>query len=436
MMPFSVLRTWGLGLFSWAILGLGIYLLWEYADGMTRPEPQPTAQAQTVDDDAGAEEVPAMADAGDRSARLPADDGRASDRQGGWPYLIGGLALVLFSFGGFLPVLPFLGKPGLSEPKSDRTGQAFTIVRPDGARLHVETYGRDSGPTILFTHGWSLDSTAWYYAKEALGGSYRLVVWDLPGLGKSTAPTNGDFRIEKMASDLEAVLAAAAPSGPVMLVGHSIGGMITQTFCRLFPERLGQHVTAIALVHTTYTNPLRTAWLAPLWSALETPLIVPLNYLTIWLAPLAWVSNMQSYLNGTMHIITRFASFAGDQTWGQVNYGSWLAAIAWPGTVARGNLAMLEFDEQQTLPHISVPVLVIGGEHDRMTQRFAADRIDATAPHSVEATIPAGHLGFWEKHERVNEYLAEFAAQHLPTTPLDSAIDTIAAAEARTQKNG
>ena len=118
-----------------------------------------------------------------------------------------------------------------------------------------------------------------------------------------------------------------------------------------------------------------------------------------------------------------------------MNYGSWLAAVAWPGTVARGNLAMLEFDEQQTLPHINVPLLVIGGEHDRMTQQFASDRIGATAPHSVEATDSAGHLGFWEKHERVNEYLAEFANQYLPAPPLDSAIETIAAEETHSPKD-
>jgi pimeloyl-ACP methyl ester carboxylesterase len=69
-------------------------------------------------------------------------------------------------------------------------------------------------------------------------------------------------------------------------LGHSIGGMITLTFCRLFPQALGGKVRAIALVQTTYTNPVRTTTMAVLFTALERPVIVPLLHLTIWLSPL------------------------------------------------------------------------------------------------------------------------------------------------------
>jgi hypothetical protein len=65
---------------------------------------------------------------------------------------------------------------------------------------------------------------------------------------------------------------------------YSIGGMITLTFCRLFPKALGDGVRAIALVQTTYTNPVRTTNMAGLLTALERPIIVPLLHLTIWLS--------------------------------------------------------------------------------------------------------------------------------------------------------
>ena len=45
------------------------------------------------------------------------------------------------------------------------------------------------------------------------------------------------------------------------LLGHSIGGMIVLTFCRQFPKALGTTVNSLTLVHTTYTNPLRTTTL-------------------------------------------------------------------------------------------------------------------------------------------------------------------------------
>jgi pimeloyl-ACP methyl ester carboxylesterase len=162
---------------------------------------------------------------------------------------------------------------------------------------------------------------------------------------------------------------------------------------------------------TTYTNPLRTAFLASLWTAIEKPILVPLNYLTIALAPLAWLSNMQSYLNGSLHIATRIASFAGRQTRRQLDYGAWLAAMSWPGVVARGNLAMLEFDEQATLSKIDIPVLVLAANRDRMTKPEASERLEAGLPGGALASVEAGHLGHWERHEEVSSLLAEFFAR-------------------------
>ena len=91
-----------------------------------------------------------------------------------------------------------------------------------------------------------------------LNSDRDVIVWDLPGLGRSTRPTNRDYSTEK----------------------------ITLTFCRLFPKALGDRVRAIALVQTTYTNPVRTTSMAGLLTALERPVIVPLLHLTIWLSPL------------------------------------------------------------------------------------------------------------------------------------------------------
>jgi pimeloyl-ACP methyl ester carboxylesterase len=244
-----------------------------------------------------------------------------------------------------------------------------------------------------------------------MSSRFRLVIWDLPGLGRSQGPANRDFSLEKMAKDLSAVVDAAG-KGPVILVGHSIGGMISQTYCRLHAQQLASRVAGIVLLHTTYTNPLHTALGRTLWKAIEKPILVPLNHLTVWLAPLAWLSNIQSFLSGNLHIVTRIASFSGQQTWGQLNYGAWLAAKSWPGVVARGNLAMLAFDEQQTLPHVELPVLVVAAHHDRMTCPDASDRLAALLPGSIESGIRGGHLGFWERPAEVCELISEFAAMY------------------------
>lgn len=412
MMPFSPLRTWGLGLLSWAMLGVAAYCLWQWSD-------QPASNSELV----GKPRLETAASpsdiaAGPSESRLP-PTGDARERRPWtkrWGYLAIALALLTASSVGFLPVSLLLGNSGPGVPKGSDNCKTMTLERPNGARLHLKTFGPKHGPTIVFTHGWSLNSTAWGYQLQQLAEDYRLVIWDLPGLGQSKGPDDRDYSLETMANDLDAVVQAAG-KGPIVLVGHSIGGMITQTFCRLHPQQLGPRVAGIVLLHTTYTNPLRTAFLASLWTAIEKPILVPLNYLTIWLAPLAWLSNMQSFLNGSLHIATRIASFAGSQTRRQLNYGAWLAATSWPGVIARGNLAMLEFDEQATLPKIDIPVLVIAANHDRMTKREASDSLERALPESLLASVDAGHLGYWERHSQVSELLAEFAGKFAEAGP-------------------
>jgi pimeloyl-ACP methyl ester carboxylesterase len=392
MMPFSVLRMWGLGSSGWILLGLGVYCLWEWADGVDPP------LARRVERDPGTEQTTIVRERLDESNR---------DRQGGWPYLVAGLVVLGFSFGGGLPLVLLAGKPRLTDEPAPEPDQIKTVERPDGSRLHVECYGDNKGPTLVFTHGWSLDRTAWTYVRDALKDKYRVVIWDLPGLGRSQGPTSGDFSLEKMAADLEAVVQVAG-KGPIVLVGHSIGGMIVQTYCRLFRGQLGPRVSALVLVTTTYTNPLRTAFGAPLWTAIERPVLVPLNHLTVWLAPLAWLSNWQSYMNGSLQLVTRIASFCGKQTLRQLNYGALLAAKAWPAVVARGNLAMVNFDEQKQLPQIDIPVLVIAASHDRMTKAEASDRIEELIPRARQIRIPTGHLGLWEHRRELASLIAEF----------------------------
>ncbi len=207
------------------------------------------------------------------------------------------------------------------DPRAERTGEVHTINRPDGSILRVECYGPAGAPPIIFTHGWGANSTEWFYQKKYLADRFRLIVWDEPGLGLSKKPDNNDYRLENLASDLEAVLALAGHR-PAVLVGHSIGGMITLTFCKVFPEALKTRVAGLVLAHTSYTNPVRTTHMASLYSAIEKPVLIPLMYLTIALWPLAWLMNWMSYLNGSLERSTHSSGFSGNETRGQLEFAT------------------------------------------------------------------------------------------------------------------
>jgi pimeloyl-ACP methyl ester carboxylesterase len=335
-----------------------------------------------------------------------------SDR---WLYL--GAGLLLWSFFGFLPIL-LLRRPGRDEPKPIRSHRIQRLSRPDGSEIQVEFYEPNYAagdaasrhtPTIILTHGWGPDSTVWYYAKKQLKSQFRVIVWDLPGLGKSKKPKNRDYSLEKYARDLNAVLDMAGDQ-PVILLGHSMGAMILLTFSRLFPERLGQRVAGLVLVDGTYTNPLKTTILSKLLLALQKPLLEPLLHLAIALSPLLWLTSWLSYLNGSTLLTTEISGFTGRETRGQLNFSSLIGIKASPGVLARGVLAMLRFNETATLPTISVPTLTVVGKSDIATRPFASDRMSAEIPQAELRLIsPGGHMALMERNQQFSEIIAEFS---------------------------
>ncbi len=328
----------------------------------------------------------------------------------GVSYLVGGLAMVLWSFGGRFISLPLLRRPGSDEPKLMRSKTVQRVPRPDGSVLQVEFYGPEDGQPIIMSHGWGPNSTVWYYAKRQLSDRFRVIVWDLPGLGKSSRPKNNDYSLEKYARDLEAVVAIAGDK-PVILLGHSMGGMITLTFCRLFPEHLKRRVAGLILVDTTYTNPVKTAIFSRLLRKLQKPLLEPLLYLTILLSPIFWLMTWLSYLNGSLYISVELSGFTGTETRGQLNFAGLLSALGSPGVLARGTLAMFNYDETNTLATINVPVLVVCGASDIATKPVASDRMKAELPFSERVTIkPGGHMALMEQNQQFAEAVSAFCA--------------------------
>ncbi len=420
MMPFSVLRTFSLAIFSWLVLGAGVYFAYHSYRSFTA-DPLVVQSSEVVDDTLTSDAIAANSnlqeDAVLQENAAPLDqpvDWRP------WAMLATAVLCLGLSVGGKWPTEWILSNPQGKPRAKLEPHSTYQLDRPDGARLHVNVLGKTDGPTLIFTHGWTLNSSAWDYIISELASQFRIVTWDLPGLGKSRAPTRGDFSMEMLAQHLQAVVESNAAAGPAILVGHSIGGMTQQTFCRLFPQQLGHAVVAMALVHTTYTIPVRTNFAATLLTAIEKPVIVPMNYLMIALAPFAWLSNWQSYLNGSAHWTTRFTSFTGRQTREQLDHSARMGAIAWPATVARGNLAMLGFEARETLPEVRIPVLVVGGEKDPMTLCSASEHISQLLPNDQPLRIPGAHLGYWEYASDVTQALRDFASKQFAARTNDS----------------
>lgn len=306
-----------------------------------------------------------------------------------------------------------------SEPdprQPTRPSDVTAFARPDGSTIHVEFYGPTGGIPLVCTHGWGLDSREWNYLKTQVPAGFRLVVWDLPGAGHSLPPANKDFTVEKYAADLHEVIQRLPQ--PAVLIGHSIGGMITLTLCHLFPGVLERSVAGIVLTHTTPTNPLRTTSGAPLLTAIETPVLIPLLYLTIGLSPLLRLMNWLAYFNGTNHLMNLRSSFGGTETWQQIDFSARFQPLVSPAVLARGMLGMLRYDAMAFLHTISVPILVVTGNRDSTTKPEAGRVITMAAPKATLLELsPAKHMGLIEHHHRYLGAIFNFCGALRPFMP-------------------
>ena len=396
-MPFAILGIWFRGLLALGLLGGGIWLLATWYDGL----PRVTPVVQTAPD--GTHPPARTLSFGERVAQWHPDLSWETAALGG------GLLLVLVASGGGLLVSPLRWQSGPPVPLPARARSVEHLPGPDGTTLHLALYGPPEAPPLVVTHGWGVTSAQWSYLLQEVGEQFRLVLWDLPGLGHSTRPTPPDYSVDMMARALDAILTFLGPR-PVVLVGHSIGGMILLTLCRLFPAELGSRVRGMVLAHTTYTNPVRTTAKHRLYSALQKPVLEPLLQLAIWLSPVLWLLNVLSYLNGSAHHSTARQSFAGTQTRQQVQFVTRCLLHTSPAVLARGMLGMLRYEATTTLATLDVPVLLVAGDQDTTTVPAASTFMRAAIP-GAQLTIltPAKHQGLLEHHAQFAQAVAAFA---------------------------
>jgi pimeloyl-ACP methyl ester carboxylesterase len=129
-----------------------------------------------------------------------------------------------------------------------------TVVAGDGVPLHVEEVGPEhAAVTVVFCHGYCLSSAAWHYQRQALAQDNpgKLVFWDQRSHGRSGRSSHEGSTIDQLGRDLYTVLEECAPTGKVVLVGHSMGGMTVMALADQHPELFGDRVVGVALIGTS-----------------------------------------------------------------------------------------------------------------------------------------------------------------------------------------
>lgn len=129
------------------------------------------------------------------------------------------------------------------------------VAATDGVPLAVREAGPTDAPmTVVFAHGYTLSMDSWHFQRRHLqdrfGSEIRMVFYDQRGHGLSGKSTRKHSTIAQLAADLNTVINATAPTGPVVTIGHSMGGMSVMGLAARYPEIVGDRIVGVGLVAT------------------------------------------------------------------------------------------------------------------------------------------------------------------------------------------
>lgn len=306
--------------------------------------------------------------------------------------------------------------PEADEPFGQLRGRAAVVIADDGVPLHVEVNGPESAPvTVIFCHGYTLSQDVWHYQRRDLAATARLVFWDQRGHGRSGQCSQESCTIPQLGADLYAVLTAVAPGpGPVVLVGHSMGGMTIMALARQHPELFGTKVTGVVLISTAAGGVDPTLWLPaplrPVARQAATPVLRGAST-----GRRAAVTERVRQAGGDLAFLgTRYIAFGDPEVSpSMVEFLERIIRATRVGIVAGFYRALLQHDERAALGVLGrVPVTVVVGENDRLIPPARTEELATEIPGAELVQVPgAGHAVILERPELVNRAISELIAR-------------------------
>ena len=304
----------------------------------------------------------------------------------------------------------------------------YTIAAEDGVELSVEELDPADGGapelTVVLVHGYTLDRRSWLFQRHDLAHSraprVRQVLYDHRSHGRSGRSHRRACLLEQLGRDLHAVIRTAAPEGPLVLIGHSLGGMTIMALAEDYPELFAERIRGVAFLNTSAGDVGRSGLPRPVLSR-RSPAMPVAALLSHW-EPSARV--IQAGRDASRHLLwslTRELSF-GDKS---VNP----AVVELLDTMIRETPFDVMSDFLATfgahhryaalagLRHTKA--LVLSADRDYLIRYRHAEAIAALLPDAELVRVQgAGHVVMMEQPTLVNEHLLKLLSQCARDLPL------------------
>jgi pimeloyl-ACP methyl ester carboxylesterase len=279
------------------------------------------------------------------------------------------------------------------------------VITSDGVVLHTEIDELDSDLTIVWIHGYALSLDCWHFQRKHFRGEVRQVLYDQRSHGRSGRSAPENCRIPQLGKDLLQVLDEVAGDGPLVLVGHSMGGMTIMELARTHPQLFGDRIRGVALFCTSAGemadySPIR-GLPGRTFSRIAEPLMTTLNRVP------EVVSKARKAGSDLGFVVTRRMAYGSDVPNSYVEFATQMLGETSLEVVADFYPAFADLDAYDIVPSLSkIPTAVVGGEDDVITPVAHTERIIELLPTADAHILPdCGHLGLIEHHEQFNAVL-------------------------------
>ncbi len=279
---------------------------------------------------------------------------------------------------------------GLDENTMIKAYAAGAAARRIGPAPRIAVDYAGTGPAVVFLHGIGGDRSTWAPQMDAFAYRFCTVAWDARGYGDSD-DYDRPLNFTDVADDLARVLDAFSVDR-AHLVGTSMGGRICLEFYANHPDRFA--TLTLAGVHArfgAFSPDAQREFVEARRKPLVEDGIAPADLAPRVIGKLAGPNASEDARNRAIAAMSR------------LHVDSYIKTVE----------ATTRFDREHVLGEISVPTLVIGGEHDPLTPPALTRAISEKIPGAQYCMIEdVGHLGNLENPAEFNRLLDAFLAPH------------------------
>ncbi|MFH8254339.1 alpha/beta fold hydrolase [Streptomyces roseolus] len=292
-----------------------------------------------------------------------------------------------------------------------------TILAYETDEAEAEAGRAGEGPggplTVVFSHGFCLDQDSWHYQRAALRGRVRTVFWDQRGHGRSERGERKPVGIELLGRDLKAVVDAAAPEGPLVLVGHSMGGMTVMALAEQYPELVRDRVVGVAFVGTSPGRLEEVSYGLPLAGVNAVRRVLPGMLRTLGSQAELVEKGRRATADLFAGLVKKYSFASKDVDPAVVRFAERMIESVPVDVVAEFYPAFGAHDKLAALAAFrGLPALALVGDKDLVTPAAHTEAIAEALPGAERVVVPdAGHLVMLERPGAVTEALAALLAR-------------------------